>query len=779
MDMNIDGLDAIKLSDVADVVVTSNSDEVYAKVNGNAGIMFTMQKQTGYSTGDVSDKILARFEQLKDEYEGIDFITLMDQGVYIDLVVNSVLSNLLIGALLAVVILLIFLKDIRPTVVVAFSIPISILTAIVLMYFSNITLNVISLSGLALGVGMLVDNSIVVIENIYRLRAEGYSAKKAAVEGAKSVAGAITASTLTTICVFAPIVFTEGITRQLFVDMGLTIAYSLVASLIIALTLVPTMGSVLLKNPPKEKRQFILGTIQEAYGRLIPYILKFKPLVLLGSLALLVLSIGLATSRGTSLMPSMGSTQLTLTLTTDKEFTAKQTAEVADEAMERIMAIEGVEDVGAMTSNSTMGTLTGQSSDTTNEVSFYILTDENSKKSNDDFGEEIEECLSDLDCTTDISTSSMDLSSLTSSGITVQIKGRDLDKLQEITKEIASLVESVEGTTSVKTSIGDPTEEIRISVDKAKAIEYQLTTAQVFQAVSAKLSDASSSTKLSTDTYDYDIFVVKDTDEELTRKTLKEITITGTDSDGNSVDIPLSDLVTFETAEGLKSISRDAQSRYLTVTASIADGYNIGLVSNDVTKRLESYDMPSGYTYEMTGEDETINEAMGQVLLMLLLAVAFMYLIMVAQFQSLLSPFIIMFTIPLAFTGGFAALYLTGNEISVIAMIGFVMLAGIIVNNGIVMVDYINQLRRAGVPKKEAIKEAGMTRLRPVLMTASTTILGLSAMVFSTDMGAAMTKPMAIVMIGGLIYGTLLTLFVVPCIYDLFNRNKDITETDF
>jgi multidrug efflux pump subunit AcrB len=189
--------------------------------------------------------------------------------------------------------------------------------------------------------------------------------------------------------------------------------------------------------------------------------------------------------------------------------------------------------------------------------------------------------------------------------------------------------------------------------------------------------------------------------------------------------------------------------------------------------------MPSGYTYEMTGEDETINDAMEQVLLMLLLAVAFMYLIMVAQFQSLLSPFIIMFTIPLAFTGGFAALYLTGNEISVIAMIGFVMLAGIIVNNGIVMVDYINQLRRAGMAKKEAIREAGMTRLRPVLMTASTTILGLSAMVFSTDMGAAMTKPMAIVMIGGLIYGTLLTLFVVPCIYDLFNRNKDITETDF
>ena len=776
MDMNLDGLDPIKLSDVADVVVNSNKDDVYAKVNGNAGIMLTMQKQTGYSTGDVSDKILDRFEELKSEYDGTNFITLMDQGVYIDMVVDSVLSNLLIGAFLAVIILLIFLKDLRPTIVVALSIPISILTAIVLMYFSNVTLNIISLSGLALGVGMLVDNSIVVIENIYRLRALGYSAKEAAIEGAKSVAGAICASTLTTICVFAPIIFTEGITRQLFVDMGLTIAYSLVASLIIALTLVPAMGSAILKNPPKEHRQPLLNFLQEGYGRLIPMVLKLKPVILLGSLVLLIGSIYLAGTRGTALIPSMGSTQLTLNITTDKEFSADDTHKVADEAMKRIKSIDGVQDIGAMTSSSSMQMLTGQSSSNSNQVTFYILTDENSKKSNDEFGKEIEDSIKDLDCTYELSTSSMDMSALSGTGITVQIKGRDLDKLQTIAKDMQKIVKEVEGTSDVNTSIGDPTEEIRISVDKAKAIEYQLTTAQIFQAVNAKLSDATSTTTLSTDTYDYDVLVLKDSDEELTRKTLKDITITGKDSDGKDVDIPLKDLVTFETAEGLKSISRSAQSRYLNVTASIADGYNIGLVSNEVNKRLETYEMPAGYTYEMTGEDESINDAMQQIMLMLVLALAFMYLIMVAQFQSLLSPFIIMFTIPLAFTGGFAALFLTSNEISIIAMIGFVMLAGIIVNNGIVLVDYINQLRREGMSKKEAIKEAGMTRLRPVIMTASTTILGLSAMVFSTDMGAEMTKPMAIVTIGGLLYGTLLTLFVVPCIYDLFNREKDMTE---
>lgn len=779
MDMNIDGVDPIKLSDVADVIISDNSDEVYAMVNGNPGIMLSMQKQTDYSTGDVSERILNKFESLKTEYEeqGIHFITLMDQGVYIDMIINSVLGNLLWGALLAIIVLLIFLKDLRPTVIVAFSIPISLMTAVVFMYFSGVTLNIISLSGLALGVGMLVDNSIVVIENIYRMRSEGKSRVQAAVTGASQVTGAIIASTLTTVCVFAPIVFTEGITRTLFVDMGLTIAYSLTASLIVALTLVPMMSSGLLKNI-KPQKQPILDRIQNAYGKAIPVVLRFKPVVLLGALALLFISAALSFSRGTALFPDMESTQISVDLATPEGTSLADTAKIADEAVSRISSIEDVEDVGAMTSSSTSSIIGMGGNTSTNEISIYVLTNENRKMSNDELNDAILEQTKDLDCTITVSTSSMDMSALGGSGISIEIKGKNLDKLQQIAEEIAAIVESVEGTDNVSDGIEETTDELRLIVNKTAATKYQLTTAQVYQAIYGKLADASKTTTISTDTYDYNVYVTKDTDEELTREKVKKLKITGKDEDGKDVEIPISKLVTFEDAEGLASINRSEQSRCITVTAEIKDGYNIGLVSNTLTDKLNAYEIADGYTWKMTGEDESINEAMGQIVLMLVMAIALMYLIMVAQFQSLLSPFIVMFTIPLAFTGGLLGLYLTGSEISIIAMIGFVMLAGVIVNNGIVMVDYINQLRQTGMEKKEAIKQAGMTRLRPIIMTALTTILALSTMVFSTDMGADMSRPMAIVTIGGLLYGTLLTLFVVPCIYDVLNRKKDIRREE-
>ncbi len=303
MNTEMDGVDIIYLEDVADVFMTDNSADIYTNVNGNPGVMLTIQKQTGYSTGDVSDRIKEKFKDLQEENEKLTLITLMDQGIYIDLVMDSIINNVLVGALLAILILILFLKDIRPTMVVAVSIPISLITAIVCMYFSGVTLNVISLSGLALGVGMLVDNSIVVIENIYRLRGEGYSAKEAAIQGAGEVAGAILASTLTTVCVFLPIVFTEGITRQLFVDMGLTIAYSLLASLIVALTVVPAMASgVFSKVTPKEDGRFFGGLIK-AYEKVLALALKTKPVVFLLVLVLLVLSAAAAFAKGTAFMP--------------------------------------------------------------------------------------------------------------------------------------------------------------------------------------------------------------------------------------------------------------------------------------------------------------------------------------------------------------------------------------------------------------------------------------------------------------------------------------------
>ena len=775
MDLNMDGIDPIKLSDVADVIVIDNADEIYAKLNGENGIMLTIEKQTGYSTGEVTDRINEKFDSLMEKNEGLSITALMDQGVYIDLIVNSVLNNMIMGGLLAIVILFIFLKDFKPTIVIACSIPISIITAIVLMYFSGVTINVISLSGLALGVGMLVDNSIVVIENIYRLRNEGEPIKRAAVEGAKQVAGAITVSTLTTICVFLPIVFTEGITRQLFVEMGLTIAYSLLASLLIALTFVPMMGAGLLKNV-KEKKHGLTDKIQNIYGNVLRKVLKLKALVIILVVVLLGLSAVAAASRGTAFMPNMESTQATVTLTTDKEFELSDTAKVADEAMERILEIPDVENVGAMIGNS--GAMSMSTTSNTNEVSMYLLLKEDKELSGAELEKEILDKTKDLDCEVNVSTSTMDMSALGGSGISIVIKGHDTDELQRISKEVAGLIEDVEGTKNVNNGIGETTPELRISIDKAKAAANNLTVAQVFAGINEKIAASKKSTTLTTNGREYEVFVENESDEELDRAGIKEIEIEATDKEGNTSKVKLNDIATFEDANGLTSINRQGQQRYLTVSAEIDSDHNIGLVSNDIQKILDDYDTPEGYSIKMAGETETINEAMEQLVLMLLLAVAFIYLIMVAQFQSLLSPFIIMFTIPLAFTGGLFALFITNSEISVIAMIGFVMLSGIIVNNGIVLVDYINQLRRAGMDKKEAIVEAGKTRLRPIFMTALTTILGLSTMALGAGMGSDMVQPMAIVTIGGLIYGTLLTLFVIPCIYDLFNRNKSMVEEE-
>lgn len=771
MDLHMDGVPVITLGDVADVFYADNSADIYTNVDGSVGVMLTIQKQTGYSTGEVSDLLAERFQALMDENAGLNLITLMDQGIYIDLVMDAIFNNIVFGFGLAVLILILFLKDLRPTLVVAVSVPISLVTAVVCMYFSGVTLNIISLSGLALGIGMLVDNSIVVIENIYRLRGLGYDVKRAAIEGAGEVAGAIASSTLTTVCVFLPIVFTEGITRQLFVDMGLTIGYSLLASLVIALTVVPAMSSMVLRKTKEKKEGRLYSALVRGYEKVLRGSLRVKPLVLLLVVLLLVGSMALAYTNGTAFMSDMDSTQLTVSVQMDKDATLAETGAVSDRVVDAILELEDVQNVGAMTSASTMSLLGGGGS-STNQATIYVVTRENKKLSNKELADEILKRTEGLGAEISVDTSSMDMTALGGSGISIQVRGRELDELGRIAREVASIVETVEGTAEVSDGLEEAEEETRVIIDREKAVHYGLTVAQVYSQIYGRLAEAASATTLVAADKDYNVYVKNGSDMELTRELLKQLAITGTDENGESVDIPLSEIADFETADAMTSINRVDQIRYVTVSASIADGYNVGLVSTEVERKLADYETPAGYRLVFSGENEMINDAMGQILLMLALAVAFMYLIMVAQFQSLKSPFIILFTIPLAFTGGFLGLFFAGSEISVIAMIGFVMLAGIIVNNGIVLIDYMNQLRAEGMEKREAILEAGRTRLRPVLMTALTTILALSTMVFSHDMGSEMARPMALVTIGGLLYGTLMTLIVIPCIYDLFDRKK-------
>ena len=775
VDVGMDGIAPIRLSDVAKTEVVDDTGDSYSKVNGNPAIMLSIEKQTGYSTGDVTKRIKTRFESLEKENDKLHMTILMNQGVYIDTIVQSVMENMILGAILAVLILILFLKDIKPTLVIACSIPLSVVFAIVLMYFTGISLNIISLSGLALGVGMLVDNSIVVIENIYRLRNQGFSIRKAAVEGAGQVAGAIFASTLTTVCVFAPIIFTEGITRQLFVDIALTIAYTLAASLIVALTFVPMMASGALKNTREIKHPWF-DRILDGYEKVLRVALRFKPIVLICVVVFLVASVTLSVSKGFTFMDmNMETEQLTVTVSAkeDEKLTFEELTERADEVVDKISGISGVDSIGAMAGGGGI-----MSMGSTDSVTMYVLIDD-SGATGSEITASIQALTADLDCDVNTDSSASDMSSFFGSGISVRVSGKDLDKLQKLAGQIAEVVEKTEGTVDVDDGLGDTTPSFTVKVDKEKAAKYGMTTAQVYQLVYKQLASNTSSTTISTDLKDYKVYVQSGEQADVTPGDIRKLTFPYTDRiSGETTDIPLKDIAEFEEGESLNVINRSSQTRYISVTAGVDEDHNVTLVSDQIQKELDKIKLPDGYEISMTGEDETIRDAMNQLYLMLILAVVFIYLIMVAQFQSFLSPFIIMFTIPLAFTGGFFALFVTDNEVGVVSMIGFVMLAGVIVNNGIVLVDYINQLRREGMDKKEAIVTAGRTRLRPILMTALTTILAMSTMAMGLGSGSAMMQPMAIVTEGGMLYGTLLTLIVVPCIYDLFTRNKSMVEEE-
>ena len=776
VDLGIEGTEPIYLSDVADVNTIDNSDEIYAKLNGNNGVMVSFTMQSNAATAEVSDNIHKALVDLTKEYNDLSFTTLMDQGDYIHLIINSVISNLLWGGLFAIVILLLFLRDIRPTFIISCSIPISLIFAVVLMYFSGISLNLLSLSGLAIGVGMLVDNSVVVIENIYRLRNNGASPVQAAVSGAVQVTGAIFASTLTTVAVFLPIVFVHGLTRTLFQDMALTIGYSLFASLIVAITLVPAISQGILKKQKKVKSKDEESRIFKGYRKISGFCLDHKVLVLLSSVILLFGTGYLSISKGFSFMPEMAGTQLSVDVKMPDEADFKTACSTTDKILERLDTIDDIDTVGAVVGSNVLSSISigGGGSDT--GISLYVILKDENKLSKPiaDICSDITDKCADLDCEISVDSSGMGGMStmLTGSGMSINVFCDNFDTLQEYSKLIANAVEKTEGTENTFDGIKETTTELRISVDKEKAMKKGLTVAQVFMDIASLMSSEKEATTLETGGDTITVDVVDGSAKELTEKDILEHVIETKDFQGNDVSVKLSDIASITKAESLNTITRINQRRYLNVTADVKSEYNITNVTNAAISEIEKIDFPDGVTYEVTGSYESTMDAVIDLGKMLLLAVVFIYLIMVAQFQSLLSPFIIMFTIPLAFTGGFIALLIAGLDMSVIAIIGFIMMAGIIVNNGIVLVDYVNQLRGEGMKKRDALIEAGVTRMRPIFMTALTTILGLSVMALSTESSSAMMRPLALVCIGGLIYATVMTLFVVPVIYDIMNKKE-------
>ncbi|MDO4582074.1 MAG: efflux RND transporter permease subunit [Bacillota bacterium] len=772
MNVDMDGVGPIYLSDIAEVAMADNAGEYYARINGNPGIILTLAKQSAYGTSEVSESINAVMEQLMSEQPELHLAALSDQGYYIRVAVDSVLSNLLLGAALAMLILILFLRSLRPTLIIAVSIPISLLFALALMYFSGVTINVISLAGLAAGVGMLVDNSIIVIENIFRLRREGLAAHTAALRGARQMSGAIIASTLTTICVFVPILFTHGISRQLFTDMGLTVAYSLLASLLVALSLVPMLASTTLKDEHQPKQRPVYQKMLDAYARALDFCLRRKAPLLLAVAAVAVFAGVSVYSLGTVFMPEVDYWELTMTVDAkDEQASAEEVQALTDQVVERVLTIDGVRTVGAFENDQLTQLAGGESG-----IAVYVLMDYEQDTGAFAAARLIRERVADIeDAVVEINTTTMDMSALSGSGIEIALTGNDGDSLRQAAGEVAALLAEVEGTADINDGMDASAPELRVIVDKNKAMAEGVTVAQVYGFLAADLNRETSSISVDIDGREYSVILAPDPNSELTEQKLYEYSfeVDKTDSSGKTEtsEVYLSDIAEIEQASALTTIARVNQVRGHSVTAAVADGYNIGLLAREVQQRLDQYQPPAGVSVRLQGENEMIVDTMKDLLLMILLAIVFIYLIMVAQFQNLLLPFIVLLTIPLAFTGGLLALIVCGMEVSVVAMLGFLILAGVIVNNGIVFVDCVNQLRRdEGLEKREALLRAGQMRMRPIMMTALTTIFGLAAMALAQQMGAELLQPLALVAIGGLLYATLLTLFLVPVMYDILQR---------
>ena len=802
--LHVDGFGDVRLSDVADVEVIDNAEASFTRLNGERAAVLKIYKGSSSSASTVSDNCLSAFKELEAQYDGLHVVVLSNQGNYITIIVKSILSSMIIGAVLAIIVLALFLRDVKPTLVVGFSIPLSVLFAVVLMYFTGMDLNVMTLAGLSLGIGMLVDNSIVVIENIYRLRSRGVPAARAAVQGTKQVGMSIVASTLTSVCVFLPVVFSSSLVKSLMQPMSLCIGYCLMASLLVAVTVVPAAASTVLKKAePKQLKWF--DKIQNKYAKSLEWCFQHRALPLVAAVALLVFCGWRVVSMGVELLPTITSNEAIVTLTTTKDLSKEDSYAIAEKAIDAMLNVDNVEEVGITTDTRVAGMDVGQLglpsaiTDLLKAANSYgtcqvnvMLNESLSSTQIETARQALEDALSGIeDCTATVEISGMqELTSQLASGLSVKIYGADPDTMTQLSEKVVEIVNDTEGFANATNGLGSGDATINLQIDRDKVRSYGLTVAQVYQQIAAKLTTTTTAqTPVSVDGRTMSV-EISDNLDPVTKENMMDITfetsVMSADGTTTTGTCKLSDIATWVTGSAPNSITSQNQTQYVTVTANTLDGYNTTVQARELEKKLDAFalsdEMPEGCSFSMGGESDSVNYMVKEMVQWMGLALPFVYLVMVAQFQSLLSPFIVLFTVPLAFTGGLLGLLLTGQQLTMISLMGFIVLMGTVVNNGIVFVDYTNQLRMGGMERRAALIATGKTRMRPILMTTLTTVLAMLQLVFSNDMASQLMSGMAIVIICGLTYATIMTLYVVPLLYDLLFKkpplNIDVGSDD-
>jgi len=772
----------VYLRDVAEVRDTMKDTRFVSRVQGEKGVFYFISKRSGANTVITAEAVKKELAKIRETLPpDIEFFPFMDQSEMIQKVIRRTGNNALVGGILAMFFIFVFLRNWRPTITIFLAIPLSVITTFIALYLAGYTINLLTLGGLALGIGMLVDNAVVVIENIFRHIEEGKGRDEAAKKGASEVGMAITASTLTTIAVFFPMVFAQGITGKLTRGLALAIAFSLLASLFVALTIVPTVASILFKANNKqgkeEKKQWReqFGKARNFYRKILNRALRQRWWVLGGVFGLLLISFAIIPFLGTEFMPAMDREMIIFTVKMPVGTSLEETNRVVT-LVENLMKLEpGVEtvsaQVGSQAEENPADMAGGFSTTGSHEGMIWAgLVDKRERELSD--MEILEKIRGKLPKLKGVKFEALDMGQTMMGGaqapIEIKIFGKDIDLLKEVADNMVQRIQDVEGLRDVTHSLAEGKPEYHIIIDREKASRMGLMVNHIANSIqTAALGKVA--TRFREGNEEIDIRVQF---KEKFRDSLDDIK-------NIPIMTPLNNMVTLDQVasiiegEGPIRITRENQARVITVTANIA-GRDLGSVARDIKERINDIEreLPSGYFTEFGGQYEQMQDAFIIMAGAFALATLLVYMIMASQFESFVHPFVIMFTIPLALVGVILALLLSGKPISLPVLIGFIMLGGIAVNNGIVMVDYINQLKRKGLEKKEAILQACSVRLRPVLITAFTTILGMLPMALSASEGAEMRAPMAVTVIGGLVATTFLTLFVIPIIYSLVDRVK-------
>ncbi|HHV71659.1 MAG TPA: efflux RND transporter permease subunit [Clostridia bacterium] len=768
----------VYLKEIATISDTFKDVTSYTRVDGRPTVGLTIQKQSGANTVKVSEKVHKEIAKLEKEASfNLKFNVVMDSADYIKMAIDSVTNNAVVGAVLAVLVLLVFLRNLRTTFIIGLSIPISIVATFILVYFADLTLNMMTLGGLALGVGMLVDNSIVVLENIFRFRQEGYSLMEAAKLGTGEVGMAVAASTLTTIAVFLPVVFVEGLVSSVFKELALTITFSLLASLLVAMTIVPMLSSKLLKvngangnNGDKKKSSLSkrfndwLERFNKKYQEVLGWALDHRKRVIIYAVIAFVGACALTPLVGMDFFPATDEGQFTINIELPQGRALEHTNEVVSQIEE--LVAKNVPEVESIMSQVGGGSGLSYSSggSNTGSVSVRLVPKGERKRSTEEIVEALRQETQHL-AGAEITFSTGNTMSMgmgTGAALQVKVKGDELDQLWSLAEEVEAKIKEVPGTREVANSFGEGQPEYQIRINRDKAASYGLNTTTVASVLRNAVS-GQTVTKLKEEGQEIDIRIQVGEEQRKHLDNLLDLPI----SSPIGVQIPLRDLAEVVEGQGPNQIERENQTRVITVTAQV-QGRDLGSVSKEVEAKIKGINLPNGYFIEFGGQNVEMMEAFSDLGLALILAVILVYMIMAAQFESLIHPLTIMFSLPLAFIGVVLGLLVTRRTLSIPAFIGCIMLAGIVVNNAIVLVDYINNLRSRGMGRREAIMQAGPTRLRPILMTTLTTVLGLLPLTLGIGEGSELDAPLATVVSAGLIFSTVLTLVFIPVVYTIF-----------